>query len=75
MLEIKEFWINTISQYMQKPWSIVALIIDLIIVFILVKSTLKILKGSRAMQLIKGIIFLILITALSSIFNLKILNY
>ena len=28
MLEIKEFWINTISQYMQKPWSIVALIID-----------------------------------------------
>jgi len=75
MIEIKEFWSNTISNYIQNPWSIVTLVIDLVIVFALVKATIKILKGSRAMQLIKGIIFLILITALSSIFNLKILNY
>lgn len=75
MLEIKEFWVNTISNYGQNPWNIITLIIDLIIVIVLVKEVIKILRGSRAMQLIKGIIFLILITALSSIFNLKILNY
>ena len=52
-----------------------ALIIDIIIVVFLITAMVRILKGSRAMQLVKGIIFLILITWLSSIFNLKILNY
>jgi len=75
MIEIKDFWSNTISNYMQNPWNIVTLVIDLIIVVVLLKEIIKVLKGSRAMQLIKGIIFLIFITALSSIFNLKILNY
>lgn len=75
MTEIKEFWINTISSYISNPWSIVTLVIDLIIVVVLIRAMIKILKGSRAMQLIKGIIFLVLITALSSVFNLKILNY
>ena len=75
MLEIKNFWSNTISNYIQNPWNIVTLIVDLVIVLILVKEVIKVLRGSRAMQLIKGIIFLILITALSSTFNLKILNY
>lgn len=75
MAEIKEFWINTISSYISNPWSIITLLIDLIIVVILIRAMIKILRGSRAMQLIKGIIFLVLITALSSVFNLKILNY
>lgn len=75
MAEIKEFWINTISSYMSNPWSFVTLVIDLVIVVVLIRAMIKILRGSRAMQLIKGIIFLVLITALSSVFNLKILNY
>lgn len=75
VIEFKEFWESTLTYYVQNPWSIVTLIIDIIIVAFLVYAMVKILKGSRAMQLIKGIIFLILITWLSSIFNLKILNY
>lgn len=75
MIEFKKFWATTISNYIENPWNIITLIIDLLIVFLLVTKIIKVLKGSRAMQLIKGIIFLIVITALSSIFNLKILNY
>lgn len=71
----KEFWTTTFTSYIENPWNIVALIIDVVIVVFLVISMVKILKGSRAMQLVKGIIFLILITWLSSVFNLKILNY
>lgn len=75
MIEFKEFWSSTFTHYSQNPWNIVTLIIDIVIVAFLVYAMVKILKGSRAMQLVKGIIFLILITWLSSIFNLKILNY
>lgn len=74
MIEFKEFWTTNFNYYMQNPWTIVALIIDIIIVVFLISSMIKILKGSRAMQLVKGILFLILITWLSSIFRLKILN-
>ena len=75
MEEIKEFWLNTISNYISNPWTIVTLIIDLLIVIVLLKEMVKILKGSRAMQLLKGILFLLLFTWFSSLLNLKILNY
>ena len=75
MIEMKDFWVQTFNHYTQNPWSIITLIIDVFIVSFLTVQIVKILKGSRAMQLAKGIIFLLLITWLSSIFNLKILNY
>ena len=75
MIEFKEFWSTTFTHYAQNPWNIVTLIIDIVIVAFLFYAMVKILKGSRAMQLVKGILFLILITWMSSIFNLKILNY
>jgi len=75
MEEIKNFWMNTISNYIDNPWNIVTLIIDLIIVIVLLKEMVRILKGSRAMQLLKGIMFLILFTWISSLLNLTILNY
>ena len=75
MIELKTFWGDTLTHYLQNPWNIITLIIDIIIVVFLTFNVVKILKGSRAMQLLKGIIFLILITWISSIFNLKILNY
>ena len=54
---------------------IVAIFINvIIIVTFLITAMVKILKGSRAMQLVKGIIFLILITMASSVFHLKILQ-
>ena len=75
MIKVENFWNGTIMNYLNSPWNIFTLIIDIVIVLFLLTKVVKILKGSRAMQLIKGILFLILITWLSSIFNLKILNY
>lgn len=75
MIEFKEFWTGTFKYYTQNPWNVVTLIIDIAIVTFLIYAMVKVLKGSRAMQLVKGIIFLILVTWASSIFNLKILNY
>lgn len=75
MAEIIDFWKITISNYINNPWNIVTLIIDLTIVIVLLKEMVRILKGSRAMQLLKGIIFLILFTWFSSLFNLQILNF
>ena len=75
MIELKNFWEGTLTNYIQNPWNIITLIIDIVIVVFLIYKVVKILKGSRAMQLLKGIIFLIVITWLSSVFNLRILNY
>lgn len=75
MIEFKNFWEGTLTSYLQNPWNIITLIIDIVIVVFLIYKVVKILKGSRAMQLLKGIIFLIVITWLSSVFNLRILNY
>ena len=75
MIKVENFWSGTMMNYLSSPWNIITLIIDIVIVLFLIVKVVKILKGSRAMQLIKGILFLIVITWLSSVFNLKILNY
>lgn len=56
------------------PFELVTLIIDLAIVLFLCYCFLKIVKGSRAWQLIKGIALLLIATWVSGFFNLKILN-
>jgi len=61
--------------YMQYPIKIVMLLIDLLIVGFLLYKFLKVVKNSRAWQLVKGIILLLVATAVSSILNLHILNY
>jgi len=76
---ILEFYEENILQYMQSliqsPLKLVTLLIDLgIVIFILVKF-FQMLKGTRALQLLKGILLLIIATILSSILNLNILNY
>ncbi len=59
----------------QEPIKIVTLILDLAIVIFLVVKLVQLIKGTRALQLLKGIIFLILITIASGILQLNILNY
>lgn len=59
----------------QEPIKIVTLILDLAIVIFLVVKLVQLIKGTRALQLLKGIIFLILITIASGILELNILNY
>ena len=65
-------YIQSLQEY---PIKLVSLIIDISIVLLLVYELIKIVKGSRAWQLIKGIAFLVIATALSKILNLYILNY
>lgn len=58
----------------ESPLKLVSLILDLCIVFFLLYYAVKMVKGSRAWQLIKGIAFLVIITIISGILNLYILN-
>ena len=67
--------VGYIKSLQQNPFELITLIIDLAIVIFLIYSFLKIVKGSRAWQLIKGIALLIIITWLSGLFNLQILNW
>lgn len=73
------FYENNILGYLEQlyqyPIKLVLLLLDISIVIFVVYQLLKIVKGTRAWQLLKGIALLIIITALSSILELKILNY
>ena len=56
------------------PWNMFTTILDVLIVVFLIYWFVKMVKESRAWQLIKGIAILIVITWISGILNLKILN-
>ena len=79
---ISNSWMNFYNQNIIKgfqnlsenPFNLITVIIDIIIVMFLLYSFLKIVKGSRAWQLIKGITFLIIATWISGLLNLNILN-
>lgn len=58
----------------ENPIQLVSLILDLSIVIYIIIKIIKLAKDSRVMQLIKGIIFFILITWISGILNLKIVH-
>ena len=64
-----------IKSLQENPLELVTLIIDLAIVIFLLYCFFKVVKGSRAWQLIKGIVLLIVATWVSGLFNLKILNW
>lgn len=65
-------YINELYQY---PIKLVPLVLDLAIVLFLIYKFFFITKDSRIIQLIKGIFIYILITALSSLLQLTIINY
>lgn len=65
-------YINTLLAY---PIKIVILLVDISLVTFLVLWMIKMLKGTRAMQLLKGIFLLMIITALSNFLSLNILHY
>ena len=75
MIDMQNFFDMIINNYIKNPWSLITLIFDILIVIFLVVKVVSIIKGSRAMQLVKGIIFLLVITGLSSVLKLHILNY
>lgn len=65
-------YFNMLAEY---PIKIVTLLIDLAIVFYLVDWVVRMIKGTRAMTLLKGIIVLMIATALSEFLSLNILHY
>lgn len=67
--------INYINALITNPMDLITFIIDITIVILLVYKFIGLVKGTRALQLLKGITLLIIITILSSIFNLRILNF
>ena len=58
----------------ENPFNLFTTILDIVIVIFLLYSFVRIVKGSRAWQLIKGIALLIIATWLSGLLNLNILN-
>lgn len=79
---ISNSWINFYNENILKgfqnlsenPFTLFTTILDIVIVLFLLYCFVKMVKGSRAWQLIKGIAFLIIATWLSGLLNLKILN-
>lgn len=71
---LNENILSYINAIKENPFELVTIVLDIAIVIFLIYTFLKIVKGSRAMQLIKGILLLILVTWMSGLLNLKILN-
>ena len=67
--------LSYIRLWQQYPIKLVVLILDISIVIFLAYQLLRIVKDSRAWQLVKGIAFLIIATAVSELLNFRVLNY
>lgn len=71
----KTEFITFFTNLIESPLSIVTTIIDIIIVLFLLYKAVDVLKETRAWQLLKGIALLIIVTILSGLLKLNILNY
>lgn len=76
---IKEIYQNVVISYIQNlcntPILVIMSILDIVIVVFLLYKVFQMLKDTRAWQLFKGILFLVLATFLSDLLHLNILNY
>ncbi len=66
--------LNVFQNLRENPFNLFTTILDIIIVIFLLYCFVKMVKGSRAWQLIKGIAFLIIANWISGLLNLNILN-
>lgn len=77
--KLNEIYQNKVVSYFDtlynNPVKLIMLILDITIVLYLGYKLLKIAKNTRAWQLLKGIIFLIIATWASQVLGLNILNY
>ena len=77
-MSFETFYNENILEYFktlqESPFKLISLLIDIGIVLFLLYYAVKAVKGSRAWHLLKGIALFILITILSGVLNLKILN-
>ena len=77
VLNISNLFSN-ISEYISKlyeyPIQLIPIILDMAIVIFCIIQVIKIAKSSRVMQLVKGIVFFVIITWISGIMNLAIVH-
>ncbi len=77
-LSLNGLW-SSVTSYMQElshnPFRLITLILDLAIVVYLAYKFIVYAKRSRAWQLLKGIVLILIIVAFSELLNLKILNF
>ena len=71
----KDNIVSYIKTLQHSPFQLITLILDISIVLFLLYCLFKIVKGSRAWQLIKGIVLFVCATWISGLLNLKILNW
>ena len=72
------FWIfmeNYVKTLQNNPMNLITFVLDIVIVLFVFVKVFKIVKDSRAWQLLKGILLLMFIMAISSICHFYILNY
>ena len=71
----KTQFVENFNNLWTNPLSLFTTILDLVIVIFLIYKAFKMLKETRAWQLLKGIAVLIIITFISGYLKLTILNY
>ncbi len=75
----QNFWkinvVNYLNELQDNPFRVIVLALDITIVIFLVYKFVKATRNSRVWQLIKGIVLLIILTAVSGWLRLDILNY
>ena len=65
-------YINTLYQY---PIKLITLMIDIAIVTFLIVQVIKIARNTKALQLVKGLVLLVIAIPVCDILNLNILHY
>lgn len=79
MQNINVYFEKNIVEYVQElykyPIKLIPLILDIVIVVFLIHKFIKSSKKTRVWQLLKGITLYVIITALSSLLHLQILNF
>ena len=77
-LSMNGIW-QSFSSYMlelsQNPFKLLTLLLDLAIVIYIIYKFIVYAKKTRVWQLLKGIIFILIIVAISEFLQLKILNF
>ncbi len=71
----QRYFNNTLANLSSSPFNVVTTILDVLIVIFFIYKATKMIKDTRAWQLIKGILVLIVITLLSGFFKLNIVNF
>lgn len=71
----QKYFNNTLANFTTSPFNVITTILDVLIVIFFIYKATKVIKDTRAWQLIKGIIVLVVITLLSGFFKLNIVNF